>query len=101
MVKWVNSQKGPGESDGEKMLQKMTTEAMEEMSLLFRNVHALACYVRPFKTIHGCVHLTRQRVYVLEQYTRTTKKQLHFAITLQKQKELSHVKRLKVLTLFH
>ena len=48
MVKWVNSQKGPGESDAEKMLQKMTTEAMEEMSLLFRNVHALACHGRPF-----------------------------------------------------
>ena len=48
MVKWVNSQKGPGESDAEKMLQKMTTEAIEEMSLLFRNVHALTRHGRPF-----------------------------------------------------
>ena len=55
MVKWVNSQKGPGESDAEKMLQKMTTEAMEEMSLLFRNVHALAHQGRPFTDLYMAV----------------------------------------------
>ena len=83
------------------MLQKMTTEAMKEMSLLFRNVHALACHGRPFTDYTWLCSLDKAKGLFIGTNTRTTKKQLHFAITLQKQKELLHVKRLKVLTLFH